>query len=233
MPKMPRSGPRQPAIPLVTPLAAARLKPVFVDRWSDRHRVRTLKPEEVTPDIAEWLSAPEVMEGLNAPRVAMGLEAFRAYVASFDNLRRNLVVIRRKSDDAPLGLMMLEVDLRHKLGSLHIVIGEAESRKLGVAIDAATIMVCHFFIDRRLEKLTFQPLARNAAAVAACQGSMLRHEGTLRSHRIDGRTGERLDQMIFGLTRDEFIQRDEKALEAGKAAPFGGPGYDPAKRRLR
>lgn len=232
MPKMPQSG-RQPAIPLVTPLAAARLKPVFVDRWSDRHRVRTLKPEEVTPEIAEWLTAPEVMEGLNAPRAAMGLDAFRAYVASFDNLRRNLVAIRRKSDGTPLGLMMLEIDLRHKVGSLHIVIGETESRKLGVAIDAATIMVRHFFIDRKLEKLTFQPLARNAAAVAACRGSMLVYEGTLRSHRIDGRTGERLDQLVFGLTREEFIQRDEKALAAGTAAPFDGPGYDPSSRRLR
>jgi RimJ/RimL family protein N-acetyltransferase len=230
MPKMPG---HRPAAKLITPLAAAQLKPVFVDRWSDRHRVRTLKPEEVTTETAEWLAAPEVMEGLNAPRAAMGLDAFRAYVASFDNLRRNLVAIRRKSDDVALGLIMLEIDLRHKLGSLHIVIGEAESRKLGVAIDAVTIMVRHFFIDRKMEKLTLQPLARNEAAVAACRGSMLTYEGTLRSHRIDGRTGERLDQMVFGLTRDEFIQRDEKALAAGSAAPFDGPGYDPSSRRLR
>lgn len=231
MPKMP--GQRPPTVPLVTPLAAAGLRSVFVDRWSDRHRVRTLKPEEVTAQIADWLAAPEVMEGLNAPRKAMGLDAFRAYVASFDNIRRNLVVIRRKSDDAPLGLIMLEIDLRHKVGSLHIVIGEAERRKLGVAIDAVTIMVRHFFIDRKMEKLTLQPLARNDAAVAACRGSMLTHEGTLRSHRIDGRTGERLDQMVFGLTLDEFILRDEKALAAGTAAPFDGPGYTPSSRRLR
>jgi RimJ/RimL family protein N-acetyltransferase len=212
MPKMP--GRQQP--PPITPLAAARLKPVFVDRWSDRIRIRTLKPEEVTPEIAKWLTAAEVMEGLNSPREAMGLDAFRAYVASFDNLRRNLVAIRRKSDDAPLGLMMLEIDLRHKVGSLHIVIGEAESRSSGIAIDAVTIMVNHFFFDRKMEKLTFQPLARNSRAVEVCRSSGLMLEGTLRSHRIDGRTGERLDQMVFGLTREEFVQR-----------------FDPASGRLR
>jgi RimJ/RimL family protein N-acetyltransferase len=201
MPKMPQAGRQPPAIPLVTPLAAQRLKPVFIDRWSDRHRVRTLKPEEVTQEIAGWLTAPEIMEGLNAP----------------------LVAIRRKSDDAPLGLMMLEIDLRHKVGSLHIVIGEAESRKLSVTVDAVRIMLRHFFRERKMEKLTFQPLARNAAAVAACRSSMLVHEGTLRSHRIDGRTGERLDQMVFGMTVEEYERRLGADIAAGREAAYGGP----------
>jgi RimJ/RimL family protein N-acetyltransferase len=231
MPKMPRSGQRQPTIPLVTPLAAARLKPIFVDRWSDRHLVRTLKSEEVTPEIAEWLTAPEVMEGLNAPRAAMGLDAFRAYVASFDNLRRNLVAIRRKSDDTPIGLIMLEIDLRHKVGSLHIVIGDADSRNMGVAIDASAIMARHFFFERKMEKLTFQPLVRNTHAVEVCRKSGLVLEGTLRSHRIDGRTGERLDQMVFGLTRAEFVERDKMAAEPGLAASFDGPGISSSDRR--
>lgn len=231
MPKMP--GQRPPTAPLVTPLAAARLKPMFVDRWSDRHHVRTLKPEEVTAEIAEWLTAAEVMEGLNAPRKAMGLEAFRAYVASFDNLRRNLVAIRRKSDDVPLGLILLEVDLRHKIGSLHIVVGDADSRNMGVAIDACAIVARHFFFERKMEKLTFQPLARNIHAVEVCRKSGLVLEGTLRSHRIDGRTGERLDQMVFGITRAEFAQRDEIAAEPGFAASYDGPGIAASERRPR
>lgn len=235
MPKMPKFGsqPQSATKRIVTPLAAAGLKPVFVDRWSERHQVRTLKPEEVTPEIANWLTAPEVMEGLNAPRAAMGIDAFRAYVASFDNLRRNLVTIRRRSDDAPLGLMMLEIDLRHKVGSLHIVVGEPENRNIGVATDAVTVMVRHFFLERKMEKLTFQPLARNYRAVEVCRSSGLQLEGTLRSHRIDGRTGERLDQVIFGMTRAEFTERDNKRLDPGFSAIYDGPGIDPAIRRLR
>ena len=236
MPKMPKFGSQPRPSPnrrLVTPLAAAGLQPTFVDRWSDRHHVRTLRPEEVTPEISEWLAAPEVMEGLNAPRAAMGIDAFRAYVASFDNLRRNLVAIRRRSDDAPVGLMMVEIDLRHRVGSLHIVVGDAENRNLGVATDAATIMTRHFFLERKMEKLTFQPLARNVRAVELCRTSGLQLEGTLRSHRIDGRTGERLDQVVFGMTRDEFTQRDDMKLDPGFSAPYDGPGIDPAFRRLR
>ncbi|MBW3096662.1 GNAT family N-acetyltransferase [Pseudohoeflea coraliihabitans] len=213
------------------PLAAQRLKPVFIDRWSDKLRLRTLKPSEVTPVIEEWLTAPEIMEGVNAPRAAMGTEAFRAYVASFDNIRRNLVAIRNRSDDAPLGLMMLELDLRHKVGALHVVIGEADHRNLSTTINAVRIMVRYFFIERKMEKLTFQPLARNRAAVAACTFAMLTLEGTLRSHRIDGRTGERLDQMVFGMTREEYVVRDQANVKAGTAAPYEGPGVPAAVRR--
>lgn len=224
MPKMPQQGARSPLPPLITPLAAQRLKPVFVDRWSDKVRIRTLRPSEVTTEIAEWLTDPAVMEGLNAPRKAMGLEAFRAYVASFDNLKRNLMTLLRRPDDVPLGLAVMEVDLRHRLGSLHLIIGDPENRGKNIAFEASVVLLRHFFRERKLEKITFQPLARNEAAIAVCERSGLRLEGTLRSHRIDGRTGKRLDQMLYALTLEEYEERARMTAAAGIARPYDGPG---------
>jgi RimJ/RimL family protein N-acetyltransferase len=218
MPKMPQT-PRKPH--LVTPLAAMKLKPVFVDRVGKLVRLRTLGPGEVTPEIADWLTDPAIMEGLNAPRRAMGLDAFRVYVGSFDNLRRNLMAIRDADDDTPLGLLFLDVDLRHKLGSAHIVIGKDEHRRMDVIYDATRVLMWHFFTERKLEKLTFAPLSRNRAAVAACRVGMLRLEGELKSHRIDGRTGERVDQMLFAMTLDEFRQRMKALVEP---PAFSGAG---------
>jgi RimJ/RimL family protein N-acetyltransferase len=218
MPKMP--VPPRGSL-LATPLAAMKLKPVFVDRAGATVRLRTVRPDDVTPVIAEWLTDPAIMEGLNAPRMAMGLDAFRAYVGSFDNLRRNLIAIRDVSGDAPLGLMFLDVDLRHKLGSAHIVIGEGERRRLDVVYDATRVLMWHFFTERKLEKLTFAPLSRNRAAVAACRVGLLRLEGELKAHRIDGRTGERLDQMLFAMTLDDFRKR-MKAVD--EPPVYAGPG---------
>ena len=218
MPKMPQP-PRQ--APLVTPLAAMKLKPVFVDRVGGIVKLRTLRPGEVTPEVADGLTDPAIMEGLNAPRRAMGLEAFRAYVASFDNLRRNLMAIRDATDDTPLGLLFLEIDLRHKLGSVHIVIWSKERRRLDVAFETIRLLAWNFFTERKLDKLTFAPLSRNRAAVAACRLSRLRKEGELRAHRIDGATGERLDQTLFALTVDEFWQR---MFEGSEPPPYAGPG---------
>jgi len=218
MPKMPQP-PRMP--PLVTPLAAMKLKPVLVDRSGRLVRLRTLQPREVTTEIAQWLADPAIMEGLNAPRMAMGLDAFRAYAGSFDNLRRSLIAVRDAADDTPLGLMFLEVDLRHKLGSVHVVMGEGRGRRLDAAYEAAQVLAWHFFTERKMEKLTFAPLARNRAAVAACRTGLLRQEGELKAHRIDGRTGERLDQLLFALTLDDFRQRT-RAVSGPPA--YRGPG---------
>jgi RimJ/RimL family protein N-acetyltransferase len=220
MPKMPQPG----AKPLITPLAAQGLKPVFIDRWSDRVRIRTLRPSDVTTEIAAWLTDPAVMEGLNAPQKAMGLDAFRAYVASFDNLKRNLMVILSQPEDRPLGLAAMEVDLRHRLGSLHLIVGDPENRGKNVAFEASAVLLRHFFRERKLEKVTFQPLARNTAAIAVCERFGLRLEGTLRAHRIDGRTGKRLDQMLYALTVDEYDERIRSLEAAGMVRPFAGLG---------
>ena len=219
MPKMPQQGAR----PLITPLAAERLRPVRVDRWSDKVRIRTLMPSEVTTEIAEWLTDPAVMEGLNAPQKAMGLDAFRTYVASFDNLKRNLMTILSRPDDTPLGLAVMEVDLRHRLGSLHMIIGDPENRGRNIAFEASVVLLRHFFRERKLEKVTFQPLARNEAAIAVCERFGLRLEGTLRAHRIDGRTGKRLDQMLYALILEEYEERTATMAAEGFARLFTGP----------
>lgn len=209
MPKMPSSRP-----PLVTPLAAQKLKPVIVDQREGKVRLKTMAPADVTPDVARWLTDPAVMEGLNAPKEAMGLDAFRAYVASFDQLRRNLMLVTLLPDDRPVGLLFLEIDLRHKIGSLHFIIGEEGERGHGLATAACIMAIKNFFIDRAMEKLTFQPLDRNETAIAVCEKYRLRLEGIMRSHRIDGRTGERLDQRVYGLTKAEFFERVTEAANA-------------------
>jgi RimJ/RimL family protein N-acetyltransferase len=202
MPKMPSSRP-----PLMTPLAAQKLKPVFVDKREGKVRLKTMVPADVTPEVARWLTDPAVMEGLNAPKEAMGLDAFRAYVASFDQLRRNLMLVTLLPDDRPIGLLFLEIDLRHKTGSLHFTIGDESDRGLGIAAMATILALRSFFLDRVMEKLTFQPLERNRTAIAICEKYELRLEGILTSHRIDGRTGERLDQRVYGMTRQEYLAR--------------------------
>ena len=197
MPKMPQAGHARPS-----PLVRRKREPVLVDKEWGGIRIVTLKPEMVTRRIADWLTDPAVMEGLNAPKQGDQLDAFRAYVGHFDNVARNLLLILE--GDEPRGLLFLEIDPRHKTGSLHAIIGEEDNRGRGVAPMAAIAGSMHAFNDRNIDKLTYMPLERNKAAIAICEASNLKLEGILREHRIDGRTGERLDQRIYGLTRKEY-----------------------------
>ncbi len=228
MPKMPFPGrgpmPTARARPVVAaPLAG--LKPAFADRNDGYVRIVTLKPGEVTREIAEFLADPDVMEGWNAPRRSMSLEAFRAYAASFDNIRRNLMAIRLKQDNRPVGLIVLNIDHRHKTGAWHMCIGKAEDRGRRIGVSAGTLAVRHAFEDRKLEKLSFELLERNANAIAIVENYGLKLEGVLRQHRIDAVTGERLDQRVYGMTAQEY----RTAIEALKAMlpPFDGPGLTP------
>ncbi|PBC04039.1 GNAT family N-acetyltransferase [Mesorhizobium sp. WSM3860] len=215
MPKMPHAGQRV-GLP---PIAAAQ-KAIFVDRSGETCRIRTLRPNEVNERFTRWLADPAVSAGLNMPGTAMGLESFRSYVNSFDNVWRNLLAIRLLDDD-PIGLIMIEIDPRHRIGSLHIIVGDKAQRKLQISIEATRLAIWHLFVERRLEKLMFEPLARNQAAVTACRLGMLRQEGTLLSHRLDIKTGERLDQLVFALTLDEF----KKRVRVVPTLPvFQGPG---------
>jgi len=197
------------------PVVRRKREPVMVDREENGVRIRTLMPEMATSEIANWLTDPAVMEGLNSPRPHMGLDAFRAYIAHFDNFARNLMLISRGS--TPRGLLFLDIDPRHRTGAVHLVIGETANRGKGIAPRAAVLACHHAFLDRDLEKLTFEPLERNDAAIAICEKAGLRLEGILRSHRIDGRTGERLDQRIYGLLRSEY----DKAAPAFAAKTAG------------
>ncbi|TPN13639.1 GNAT family N-acetyltransferase [Mesorhizobium sp. B2-3-3] len=175
---------------------------------------------EVNERFTRWLGDPAVASGLNMPGATMGLDSFRAYVGSFDNIWRNLLAIRML-DEEPIGLIMTEIDPRHRIGSLHLIVGDKAQRRLQTSFEATRLAIWHMFVERKLEKLTFEPLARNHAAVMACRLGMLRLEGTLLSHRLDAKTGERLDQLIFALSLDEF----KKRVRAVPTLPvFEGPG---------
>ncbi|OBQ74880.1 GNAT family N-acetyltransferase [Mesorhizobium erdmanii] len=216
MPKMPQAGQRLN----LSSIKAVAHKPIVVERSGEYCRIRTLRPDEVNKRIEGWLADPAVAAGLNMPGTVLSTEAFRAYVASFDNVRRMLLAIRTKSDE-PIGLIMAEIDQRHRVGSLHLIVGDIAHRRLQISFEAVTLAIWHMFSERGLQKLMFEPLSRNQAAVTACRLGMLRQEGELRSHRLDAKTGERLDQLIFALTIDEFKSR---VRVAAKLPIFEGPG---------
>jgi RimJ/RimL family protein N-acetyltransferase len=153
----------------------------------------------------------------------MDVNGLKRYVTAFDNLNRNLIGVWTMEGELA-GFVMLEIDPRHKRGSVHSLVGDGHNRRLGLSTDAVRLVAWHCFLERKLGKLTFEPLANNEAAVAACQASRLRQEGHLVAHRLNERTGERLDQIVFGLTEGEFKTR---MLAYETLPPYAGPGVSP------
>ena len=233
MPRMPLPGKRPARLPGAGPsmrAPLAGLKPVFGDRNDGRIRLVTLTPREVTPEIAEFLADPDVMEGWNMPRREMGLDAFRAYVASFDNIKRSLMAIRMVEDNRPVGIIVLNIDHRHRSAAFHTCIGKKEDRGQQIGVRAGTLLVRHAFEDRKVEKLSFEMLERNAIAIGVVEKYGIQREGVLRKHRVDALTGERLDEHVYGMMAEEYWPAIEALGKAGMLPPFEGRGARPMKR---
>ncbi len=199
MPKMPE---RRGSVPI----RATALPPMPVRmRLADSLVVlETATPSDASPRMAEWLADPAAADGLNVTAGTPSPDEFRRYIAGFDNVRRNLAVIRLADSRKAVGLVMFDIDPRHRLASFHVLIGEKAARTGLVAVSVANLLVPYLFTRRNIEKVTIEPLARNRAAVRLCERFGYRKEGVLKAHRRDSRTGERLDQLVFGVTRDEF-----------------------------
>jgi RimJ/RimL family protein N-acetyltransferase len=216
MPKMPNAG-------LPRPFLRPSAQPVHLDRTGGNCSVRTVKPADISESQTRWLNDPVVRAGLNVSGPAMNVDGLRRYVAAFDNINRNLIGVWT-GEGVLAGFVMLEIDQRHKRGSVHTIIGDKQNRRLGLAAEAVRLVAWHCFLERKLGKLTFEPLANNEAAVAACRAGRLRQEGHLVAHRLNERTGERLDQLVFGLTDEEFKSR---MLAYETLPPYAGPGIAP------
>lgn len=198
--------PKMPELRGSAPLRTAPLVPTPVRmRLADSLVIlETATPADASPRMAEWLADPAAADGLNAVAGTPSLEEFRRYVAGFDNVRRNLAIIRLAASRKAIGLVMFDIDPRHQLGTFHLLIGEPAARTGLVAISVVRLLLPYLFSKRGVEKVTIEPLARNRAAVRLCERFGFRKEGVLRGQRRDSRTGERLDQIIFGATREEY-----------------------------
>ena len=185
-------------------------KPVFVDVNNGKYGLRTATSKDATPDVAAWMSDPVVISGLNGSGQVMSLDQLRGYIAGFDNIRKNLTVIRTVADDRPIGLLMFDIEPRHKIGSFHIVIGSKAHRIGEASYVAVRLLLQHMFEKRGVEKVSIEPLSRNRAVVQYCEWLGFHLEGVLKSHRADSQTGARLDQHVFGMTSDEYRTWDKK-----------------------
>lgn len=169
-----------------------------------KYRFRTAFPTDADPEVAGWMSDLRVVDGLNMTGAAMDSGQLRAWIAGYDNVRKNLVMIRTLDKDQPVGFIMLDIEPRHRTGSFHLMIGSRAHRRGEAGLMAIKFALRYLFDKREVAKVTLEPLSRNQGAVKLCQWLGFRLEGVRAAQRLDLKSGERLDQHMFGMTQDEY-----------------------------
>jgi RimJ/RimL family protein N-acetyltransferase len=197
MPRMPTrrlSGPHpvQPSVRIDTP----------------RFYLRTLRPADASERWLAWARDPEVMDPLNSPEREMTIPRLQKYIARHDQVRRLMIGVFDRKNDLHIGFYLIELDERHKLATLNVVIGDRAYWGQRVVLETRAALLDFLFQKRGVEKAMGMPLARNFPAIFNYRAQGWRLEGVLKSHRKSWRGDGRLDQLQFGLTRKEW--RDKR-----------------------
>jgi RimJ/RimL family protein N-acetyltransferase len=104
--------------------------------------------------------------------------------------------------------------------SYGIAVAEEHGRK-GYASEAVLLALGYYFLERRYQKVTTAVDEFNAASLRLHRRLGFQQEGQLRRMSFSG--GHYYDQLVFGMTREEFEQLHGERL-AGLAATGQGRG---------
>lgn len=105
-------------------------------------------------------------------------------------------------DHELIGTVNLEVDADRRTAMLGYAISRAQWGK-GVAPEAALAVIGWAFETFDLAKVWASTDAEHVRSRRVLEKLGMRHEGTLRSHHV-GRTGDRVDEVTYGLLREEW-----------------------------
>ena len=96
--------------------------------------------------------------------------------------------------------------IKDRLAQTNVVIGEKEFWGQSVVIETRAAIIDFLFDRMNMEKIWGRPIARNMPAIFNYKAQGFRTEGVLHKHLRDP-SGKRIDQIMFGLLRDEWRAR--------------------------
>lgn len=104
------------------------------------------------------------------------------------------------------GISLHSRDTKNGVFSFGVVI-DREHRGHGYAGDSVRVLMRYGFLERRFQKCDSACVATNEASIRMHQKLGFREEGRRRRRRFLG--GEYVDDVLFGLTREEFDELEE------------------------
>ncbi len=166
-------------------------------------RLRELERKDI-PEINRWRSDHELSSNLSGVFRFINLDVdnswYDRYLASRSTQVRCAIV---DDEDAILGCVyLLNINQVNQSAELHIMIGRAENRGMGLGTFAVNAMVKHAFFDLNLRRLQLGVLASNKHAQALYRKIGFVEEGRRRSAVY--KNGKFEDELEMGLLREEY-----------------------------
>ncbi len=174
---------------------------------SERFTMRSVVPDDVDESYMSWVRDPELPGkiGLNVPPNPT-VAQFKRYVQTFDNRNSYHLAIATKQSGVDIGYYWVNVELDNKTAMSHVVISNRDYWGKKVVQETRVALLDFLFFSLGMDKVLGRPLARNFSAIFNYQALGFTKEGVLRAQILEP-GGKRVDQVYFGLLREEWIAR--------------------------
>ena len=177
---------------------------------TERFVIRTMTREDVTDHFISWLADPEVMLGLNLPRRRLSRPQAVRYVLGHDNRTKFCLAICLNPDGPQIGFFIVNCDLRHKFAETSVVIGDRDFWGKNVVIETRSALLDFLFDQMNMHKVLGRPHGRNFSSIFNYKAMGFKCEAILREQMCSIQDENRLDQLVFGMLRDEWSARRQK-----------------------
>lgn len=193
----PIGGPRRPPV-AGDPAAVVRSRSLSADPPAELHgdavRLRPVTREDV-PTLRSFLDEPEVGRWWPPPPVE---EDFL-----FDDPELVVLVVEVGGTTAGLIQYAEELDRDYRHASVDVILSTAFHGR-GLGPDAVATVVRHLILDRGHHRITIDPAASNARAIATYRRVGFREVGVLRGYEYDHRTGAWRDGLLMDLLASDL-----------------------------
>lgn len=200
-----------PRVPIrSTPQVSVPQPPAIPRIDTERFYLRLLQVSDASQRWIGWMADPEVMKPLNSQISDVTMTRLQGTISRYDQVNKPMIGIFDREKELHIGAYMIKLDAKNRLANFNVMIGDKSYWGQRVVLETRAALLDYFFKRRNLAKATGTPFARNFPSVFNYRAQGWRLEGILKEHSELRHTPGRLDQLMFAMLKDEWIERRTK-----------------------
>lgn len=185
--------------------------------WQDDNvRLRAMQPEDWQADYLSKFDTPArrfLACAIELPPTVSGSQTFAEEHADFASTKGRIMFTIENEKGNNIGSINLNrIDERNGTFSIGIII-DKQYRGKGYGTSAMNILLKYAFFERRLHKFNDYVLEGNEGSVKMMEKLGCIQEGVRR--QVVYMDGQYVDLILFGLTKDEFVEARKEAYTFG------------------
>lgn len=170
--------------------------------------LRSMTADDASLEVLDWFNDSVMLRGLNVDGLAFTIESFRAFIARFDNDKNYIIGIFLNNTDCMVGFYTVEVNKKHRSGTLTSGIGDHALHGRGVLRQTIEVLLDEFFENRGIQKLSARVLARNLRMIFNFKSSTRFIREAILRKELCTPQGERVDVIVFSAFAPGIMARE-------------------------